>query len=257
VVNYLVMKSTTKVKITRIGAIVLWLFIWQILAFVIGEDLFLPSPLAVLSRLFQLIGKFDFWSSILFSIKRVGSGLFIALFLGIVLASLSYISRSIEILIEPLVRIVRAIPVASIVILVLVWVSSRNLSVVISFMIVFPIIYTSVLEGLKRTPKEMLEMAHVYRIDGMRRVRYIYIPYVIPYFEASIKTALGLSWKSAIAAEVIGLPDGSIGEKLYNAKVFFSTPDLFAWTVVIVLLATGFEKVMLFITKKIFRRLER
>ena len=251
------MKSTTKNRLISIGAIVLWLLVWQILALAIGEALFLPSPVAVFVRLMSLIIHLDFWLSILFSLERVALGLLIALTLALVFASLSYLSRAVEILIDPLVKIVRAIPVASIVILVLVWVRSKNLSVVISFMIVFPIIYTSVLEGLKQTPKDMLEMATVYHIDGLRRIRYIYIPYLIPYFEASLKTALGLSWKSAIAAEVIGLPDGSIGERLYNAKVFFSTPDLFAWTVVIVFLAAFFEKVILFLIKKIFRRLER
>jgi len=124
-------------------------------------------------------------------------------------------------------------------------------------MVVFPIVYTGLLEGLKETPKEMLEMANVYRIKGFCVARYIYIPYLIPYFETSLKTSLGLCWKSAVAAEVIGLPDGSIGENLYNAKVFFSTPDLFAWTVVIILLASLFEKILLFLSNRIFRRLER
>ena len=251
------MKSTTRNKLVSIGAIVLWLLIWQVMAFCIGEALFLPSPVAVFKRLLSLIVQLDFWASIFFSLERVALGLLLALLLALLCASISYLSRIFEILLEPLVKIVRAIPVASIVILVLVWVRSKNLSVVISFMIVFPIIYTSVLEGLKQTPKDMLEMADVYHIDGLKRIRYIYIPYIIPYFEASVKTALGLSWKSAVAAEVIGLPDGSIGERLYNAKVFFSTPDLFAWTVVIIVLAAIFEKALLFLVQKLFRRLER
>lgn len=251
------MKSTTKGKIIYIGAIAIWLLLWQLFALSIAQELFLPSPLSVLIRLFHLVFEKSFWSSILFSLSRVSIGFFSSLLIAFILASLSYRIAAIEILLNPLVKAIRAIPVASIVILTLVWVSSRNLSVVISFMVVFPIVYTGLLEGLKETPKEMLEMAYVYRIKGFCVARYIYIPYLIPYFETSLKTSLGLCWKSAVAAEVIGLPDGSIGENLYNAKVFFSTPDLFAWTVVIILLASLFEKILLFLSNRIFRRLER
>ena len=239
------MKSTTKGKIIYIGAIAIWLLLWQLFALSIAQELFLPSPLSVLIRLFHLVFEKSFWSSILFSLSRVSIGFFSSLLIAFILASLSYRIAAIEILLNPLVKAIRAIPVASIVILTLVWVSSRNLSVVISFMVVFPIVYTGLLEGLKETPKEMLEMAYVYRIKGFCVARYIYIPYLIPYFETSLKTSLGL------------LPDGSIGENLYNAKVFFSTPDLFAWTVVIILLASLFEKILLFLSNRIFRRLER
>ncbi len=249
--------STNRERIVALGAIVFWLLIWQLMSYIIGERLFLPSPVEVLARLFALVFHKDFWLSILFSLKRVGLGFLLAFISAFLFALLSYLSKSIEILLSPLVKAIRAVPVASIVILTLVWVSSRNLSVVISFMIVFPVIYTSVLEGLKNTPVEILEMCSIYHIKGFRRVRYIYLPYLIPYLEQSLKTALGLAWKSAIAAEVIGLPDGSIGEKLYNAKVFFSTPDLFAWTVVIVLLATSFEHLILYVARVGFRRLER
>ena len=148
-------------------------------------------------------------------------------------------------LIEPLVKVVRATPVASIVILTLVWISSRNLSVIISFMMVFPIVYSNVLEGIRNTDHDLLEAAEVYRIRTIKRIRYIYVPSVLPYFSAAVKAALGLAWKSGIAAEVIGLPSGSIGERVYEAKIYLSTPDLFAWTVVIIVLAFIFERVFL------------
>lgn len=250
-------RFTTKKSLISIGAIVLWLLIWQIVALVLDQSLFLPSPMDVISRLCSLLFKADFWTSILFSIVRVVAGFLLALIASLFFSVLSYNFKVIEILIEPLVKAIRSIPVASIVILVLVWISSRNLSVVISFMIIFPVIYTNTLEGLKNTPKETLEMATIYHIDGIKRIRYIYTPYVMPYFNSAVRTALGLGWKSAIAAEVIGLPNGSIGEKLYNAKVFFSTPDLFAWTVVIVILATSFEHLIIILFDRISRRLER
>ena len=248
-------RSTTKGKRGRFISILFWLLVWQIAAMIIGQELFLPSCTKVLSTLFSLIFQGDFWSTILFSITRVSLGFVLSVAVALVCAFFAYRSNLLRILIEPLIKAIRSIPVASIVILTLVWVSSRNLSVVISFMIIFPVVYTSVLDGLFAMPADMLEMAFVYHIEGFKKFRYIYIPYVMPYFSTAIKTALGLGWKSAIAAEVIGLPNGSIGEKLYNAKVFFSTPDLFAWTIVIVFLAAIFEHIVLFLLSCVSRRL--
>ena len=65
-----------------------------------------------------------------------------------------------------------------------------------------------------------------------------------------------MSWKSGVAAEVIGVAAGSIGEKLYESKVYFLTSDLLAWTVVIVLVSVLFEKAFLRLMKAAFDRWE-
>ena len=78
-----------------------------------------------------------------------------------------------------------------------------------------------------------------------RQLRGIYLPQVLPYFRSAVSLAVGLCWKAGAAAEVIGLPAGTVGENLYNAKVYFQTPDLFAWTAVIVAVSLVFEKLFL------------
>ena len=129
----------------------------------------------------------------------------------------------------------------------LVWVPSRNLSVVISFLMVAPIVYQNVLGGISNMDHKLTEMADVFQVPFARRLRYLYLPQVAPFFRSACAVGLGLCWKSGVAAEVIGLPDGSIGERLYEAKVYLDTPDLFAWTLVIVLVSIAFEKLFLFL----------
>ena len=234
-----------------------WLVIWEIASLLIGEELFLPSPLSVLKRLVTILPEPDFWSSIFFTLRCILLGYILSVVSASVSAFLSYRFALVSIILDPLVRIVRATPVASIVILVLVWVRSRYLSVVISFMMVFPIIYTNLLEGLMAVDKNLLEAADVYRIKTAKRLRYIFIPSLSPYIQSAIRTSLGLCWKSGIAAEVIGLPDGSVGERVYEAKIYLSTPDLFAWTVVIIILAFLFEKFFICLSETAMRRIER
>ena len=249
--------TTQRTRIIKAGAIAFWLAVWEIASLLIGEELFLPSPISVLEALVASAVDLSFWSAVLFTLERIILGFIISLSSAVILAFLSYRWRILGILLEPIVKVVRATPVASIVILILVWVRSRNLSVVISFMMVFPVVYQNVLKGLCDTDRNLIEMADAYRIRTLKRIRYIYLPYLVPYLESAISISLGLAWKSGIAAEVIGLPDGSIGERVYEAKIYLSMPDLFASTVTVIILAFVFERVFLYLSRSILRRISR
>jgi NitT/TauT family transport system permease protein len=144
----------------------------------------------------------------------------------------------------------KTIPVASFIILALVWLESSQLSFFIAFLMVFPPVYLGVLTGIGQTDPRLLEMAKVFQVPFRRQVRYLYLPAIAPHFRSAVSVGLGLCWKSGIAAEVIGLPDGSMGERLYMAKVYFLTPELFAWTAVIVAVSVLFEKVFLRLVDK-------
>ena len=162
-------------------------------------------------------------------------------------------------LLAPLVVTIKSVPVASFVILILVWVSSEHLSVAISFLMAFPIVYTTMLEGIEQTDRGLLEMADIFDIDPFNRLRFIYASQVLPYFQAACSLSLGMCWKAGIAAEVIGLPAMSIGEHLYEAKVYLATSDLFAWTLVIICISilgeTLFSKLVAAVIGKIERAL--
>ena len=161
-----------------------------------------------------------------------------------------------EVLLRPLMLTIKSIPVASFIILALMWLrSAGNLAVFISFLMVLPVVYTNTLAGIRETDARLLEMAAVFRVPPAKRVRYLYVPAALPYFRSACTVGLGLCWKSGVAAEVIGMPSGSIGEKLYQAKVYLETPDLFCWTLTIVLLSVGCEKLLSLLTELVERRL--
>ena len=167
---------------------------------------------------------------------------------SVLLAALAAWKNGVGELLAPLVAVIKAVPVASFIILALVWLNSRSLSLFISALMVFPPVYLNVLEGIRRTDGQLLEMARVFRVPFSRQLRYIYLPQIMPYFRTAVSLGLGLCWKAGAAAEVIGLPAGSVGERLYTAKVYFQTPDLFAWTVTIVAVSVLFERLFLILT---------
>lgn len=253
------MNSTThsrKNKI-KIWAVAVWLLIWQLVSMWIGQEILLVSPAAVFVRLLELVPEGEFWRSIWFSLVRITGGFFSAAVFGIIAAGLAVRFRRVEEFLRPFVLTIKAIPVASFVILVLIWVPSRNLSVVISFLMVFPIIYTNVLEGERQMDPKLMEMAQVFSLSRPVRLRYLYLPQILPYFRTGCSVGLGLCWKAGVAAEVIGIPDQSIGEQLYNAKVYLDTPDLFAWTIVIIMLSFLFERFFLWLIDRVATILER
>ena len=210
----------------------------------VGGRPHLASPLAALKRLGQLVGEAVFWQSILFSVGHILLGFALSALLGVTLAALAYRFRVIRELLSPVSAVVKAIPVASFVILVLLWVPSRQLSIIISILIGFPIIYANVLTGLDSTDPKLIEMARLFRVPFWKQLRAIYLYEVLPFMRSGLSIAIGLCWKSGVAAEVIGVPKGSIGEKLYQSKIYLETADLFCWTLVIVLLSIGCEKLL-------------
>ena len=238
-------------------SILFWFILWWLLSIVVGEKLFLPSPPDVAQALLSMVTTKDFWKSIAFSSSRIVLSYILSFFFALILGTLGGLWEGFDIFLSPLVKAMRSIPVASIVILALVWVKSRNLSVVVSLLVVFPILYTSVSSGIRNTPRALLEAAEVYRIRGWRKIRYIMAPSVFPYVVNGVRASLGLCWKSAVAAEVIGLPSASVGSRLYEAKVYLATADLFAWTVVIVVFSALFEKCALLMLGAVEKGVEK
>ena len=246
----------------RLWAAAFWLLVWEgaslaLAATTGGRMLLLASPVQALGRLLALAGTAAFWQAVAFSSLRILGGFLLACALAAVLAPLAARFQWVRDLLSPLVAVVKAVPVVSFIILALIFFSSENLSLLISALMVFPPVYLNVLEGIGHTDRQLLEMARVFRVPALRGIRYVYLPQVLPYFRSACGSALGLCWKSGIAAEVIGMPDGSIGEQLQQAKIYLNTPDLFAWTLVIVLVSLVFEKVFLALLKWGERALER
>ena len=239
-----------KEKSVRLWAVVFWLLVWQAASMALTAAyphgaLLLASPAAALAKLCELAVTSAFWQTVCVSTAHIFGGFLLSCALAVVLAALAARYRRIEELLAPIVAVVKAVPVASFIILALVWLESRQLSLFISALMVFPPVYRNMLEGIRCTDGKLLEMAQVFRVPFSRQLRGIYLPQVMPYFHAAVSTALGLSWKAGTAAEVIGLCAGTIGEQLYTAKVYFQTADLFAWTAVIVLLSVLFERLFL------------
>ena len=231
-------------KINGLPALVFWTVTWHIAAAALDNGLLLPGPVQVLQCLVRLAATAAFWQTVLVSLGRILLGVVWAVALGLILAVVAFRWRLVETLLEPAMTAVRATPVASFAILVLIWLDRDWVPVLICGLMVLPVIYGSVSGGLRTVDGQLLEMGKAYGFSSYKIMRYIYAPSVKPAFVSACMTGLGFAWKSGIAAEVIALPVFSVGTNLYNAKIYLESADLFAWTFTVILLSIALEALL-------------
>ena len=223
---------------------VFWLLAWALAARWVGLDLLLPGPLAVGSRLAALAGTGGFWLSVGATLGRVFLGLAWGALAGAALAFATHFSPWADRLLSPAVRVVRATPVVSFILLVYLWVPRGAIPWVIAGLMVLPVVWGAVSAGLDGLDEKLLELARAYRFSRGKTLALICLPALRPHFAAGLSTAFGLAWKSGVAAEVLCPPAQAIGSRIQQAKAALETPDLFAWTLTIVALSLALEKLL-------------
>lgn len=237
-------KPDKKKIIISLAVLLFWLGVWQGAFLIINKEILIASPLQVAQRLFMLVQTAAFWKSVFLSFLRISLGYLSGVLGGVVMAFLTSSSLILKELFEPVIKTARSVPVASFIILALVWIKKAYVPVFIVFLIVMPVIWQNVTEAVRNTDKDLLETAKVYRFGFFKKLRAVYFHSVLPSFGAGAVTALGLAWKSGVAAEVIAMPVSSVGYNLYRAKINIETADLFAWTLIVVILSAMLEKLI-------------
>lgn len=227
-----------------------WLLLWQLASLAVAQQLLLPSPLSVAQTLTGLIVTTEFWSITAQSLMRIGIGFIAGVVVGTAAAFVTTRWSAADLLIAGPLRIIRATPVASFAILALVWIPSGGVPAAIVFAMVTPLVWDTIAAGLRQPDRELLEMAEVFAFSRWDRLRRVELPGLRPYFVAASTNAMGLAWKSGVAAEVISHPDWAIGSSLAEAKVYLETPTVFAWTIVAVTLSLLLERALRAITAR-------
>lgn len=228
--------------IQKTWAIWFWLAVWTIAAHCIGQEIYLVSPARVLRTLAALVGQGAFWSAVLGSLGRILLGFLCAVAVGVALAVLTVRYRWVRQLFAPLLGVIKATPVASFTLLALVWLKTGLVPAFMAFLMVLPIVWSNVEQGIRQTDARLLEMARVYGFSAAKTLKLVVVPSVAPYFLSAFTTAMGMAWKAGVAAEVISQPINSLGRMLYQAKIYLETPELLAWTVMVVTLSVALEK---------------
>ena len=232
------------------AAIAFWIAVWCVISYRINSELLFPSPLAVIKALGELVCTKNFWITAAYSLLRVIAGILISLAIGTALAVLTERVGALRLILSPAVNIIKATPVASFIILALLWVDRSSLPILITALIVVPIVWSNVSEGIRSVDKNLVEVTKVYNFSIFKRITKLYVPSVAPFFIAACRSSLGMAWKAGISAEVLATPENAIGRELYFSKTYLETPSLFAWTLVVIILSIIIEKLFIALLSK-------
>jgi NitT/TauT family transport system permease protein len=235
-----------------VGCVAFWIIVWQILSTLSNKHLILkvPLPLDTFKVFIQICSSSDFWVIVLTTLCRIVLGFVFAVVLGILGSVLSSHSQIFKSFSSPILHLVRAVPVAAFIIVAWLWIPSKILPSFISFLMVFPIIWSHADAGLKSIDNNLIEMAKTFGMSKLDIIIKIKLPLVSPQLRTGCITGLGIAWKAGVAAEVISSPSGSIGALLSHAKTSINYEQVFAVTLMVVLLSLLLENLLKLIWKE-------
>ncbi len=236
--------------IRRTAACLFWLCVWQSVFLLADNKILFAGPVQTAKALLSEIFTFAFWQVTGMSLFRILLGLFLAFFAGALLGIAAYKSAFLKELLSPLMLFCKAVPVASFAVILLIWWGAGLLSTAVIFLVVLPMVYINIYEGLKSADEKLLQMAKVFDMPLRNKVFYVYLPSLAPFMDGCIKTAVGMGIKAGVAAEVIGTPKWSLGGELYLSKIYLDTAGVFAWTAVVTALGFTLEKAILFCRRR-------
>ena len=211
--------------------------VWKLVAALVGLEIIIPSPERVAARFIAFLANAAFWQALGATLVRGLVGFGISCATGLLIGFLIGFNRTAESLLSPVMTVIRSTPILAIILIALIWFSSDFVPIFSCFLMSFPVIASTLAEGVRQTDRRLIEMARLYRVPDGRLIRSLYLPSLFPYFTAAASSALGLCWKVVVAAEVISQPIHAIGTGLQNAKIMLETADVFAWTLAAILLS--------------------
>lgn len=236
------MMQSSKKILQQAIIISIWLCIWQLLYVYIGKAVLVPSPFSTFQTLMDMVVEPEFYLHILFTLYRVIIGVGISFGVAFVTSIVAYFIPWVRAFLKPLIIALKSTPVMAVIILALLWFSSSNVPIFTCFLMCYPVVYTNIITGFDHVERQLLEMAQVFQVPRREVLKSIYLPHAKPYILSAITLSIGLAFKVIIAAEVLAVPQYSMGYNLLNAKVFLETEELFAWVVIVILLSSLCEK---------------
>ncbi|MGL4910885.1 MAG: ABC transporter permease [Romboutsia sp.] len=239
-------KNKDKIEVAL--SCVILLFLWQIIALIVKNDIYLPTIDQVFRNLNEIVEEERFLSDISMTIGRTIISFFIALIVSIIVSVAGYISSLIRNFFKPLNMLAQSIPMMILVILALIWFDKDNAPYIVGVMITFPILYEAILGSMIDIDKNLIEMANIYNINILDKITRIYLPTIKFRIVSIIASTISLALKIVIAGEVYGQPDYGIGTMIQVEKVNFNTSGIFAWLIIIVLISVllnNLQKLML------------
>lgn len=224
-------------------AVALMWIAWLVAFFAAGNDLVIPSVMETFSSMGRLFLQATFWRAFGATLIRTLVSFLLALFPALALALLSDSFSWIRSLLYAIVAVLRTVPTMAVILIFLIWTTPKVAPVLVTWLVSFPMLYAEFLSALDGVGEEYREMAAAYRISRLKQVFSVYLPLSAPVALGGVGAQLSLALKVMVSAEILSKTYQSVGGMMSEAKMYFEVPELFALTILVVLLGMLLEGV--------------
>lgn len=235
-------------KIYKISGVFFCLALWELFAQIVKAPFIVPPLKEILKAFFIIIKTQETYLFILSSLIRILITLFLDSFITFVLGIAAGLNKKIEEFLSAPENILKSSPTISVLLLSLIWFKSDMTPVFVTSLIVLPILYRNIADGVRNIDKNLIEMSYDFNVPFSKRLKLLYLPCIKPFLRNGYVLSTGFAVKVVIMAEVLSQPKYGIGSAFQTAKVQIETAAIFAWTVIAILLAAIMQKAV----KKIF-----
>jgi NitT/TauT family transport system permease protein len=242
-------KSKKELLYTLLSVISL-LVLWKVISMIVDKEILIPSPETTFLEIIRIVKSPNFVVSVTNTLRRALIGFGMAFAAGITLGMAGGFWKPIYHLLKPIVLVNRAVPTMAIILLALIWLQSDKAPILVGFVVIFPVLYENVVQGIRNVDVKLVEMMDIYNVSKLGRLKDLYIPSIRSYLYSGMAAAMGLNLKIIIAAEVLSQPRMSMGTSFQIERVNLNTAGVFAWSIITILLAAILEQSLMFINKK-------
>lgn len=238
-----------KFKTYKIGGVFFCLILWELFAQILKAPLIVPPLKEIVTAFVLIIKTQETYVFILSSLIRVFITLAVDSLIAFAFGIISGLNKNIEDFLSAPESILKSSPTIAVLLLALIWFKSNMTPIFVASLIVLPILYRNIVDGVKNIDKNLIEMSYDFNVHFGKRLKSLYLPCIRPFLKNGYVLSTGFAVKVVIMAEVLSQPKYGIGSAFQTAKVQLETASIFAWTGIAVLLAAllqrGVKKVFL------------
>ena len=226
--------------------IIIFILLWFFISLKINSEIVFPNILTIIKKLIEIILEKSFYKDLFLSLIRVFITFILSFLLAIIFGILSGIFLYIRYMLMPIINFIRTIPTIPLILVAIIWFDNNTVPIFVSMLVIFPIMYDAVVNGIINVDKNLIDMSLSYNVSLKTQIISLYIPSIKPYILTAISQSMGITWKSILAAEILALPSLGIGSKLYESHLYLDTVSLFAYCLIAVIFNGIFEIIIRF-----------
>ena len=221
--------------------VIIFISLWYFTALKVNSEIVFPNIPNILKKFAEIISEQSFYKDLSSSLIRVLITFTLSFLLAFIVGISAGIFPPIRYILIPIINFIRTIPTIPLILVAIIWFNNNTVPIFVSMLVIFPIMYDSITNGIINVDQKLIEMSISYNVSLKTQIINLYIPYIKPYIFTGISQSMGITWKSILAAEILALPSFGIGTKLYESHLYLDSVSLFAYCLIAIIFNGIFE----------------